>query len=53
MIKNYAKLSGTSSKKIIKEMTEDLEDPIDAKIAEEAYKEHLKNPMEQKHWTKL
>ena len=43
-IKNYAKVSGTSSKKVIKSMTEDLEDLIDAKIAEEAYKEHMRNP---------
>jgi len=43
-IKNYAKVTGTPSKKIIKDMTEDLEDLIDAKMAEEAYREHLKNP---------
>jgi len=43
-IKNYAKVSGTSSKRVIKKMTEDLEDLIDARVAEEAYKEHLKDP---------
>jgi len=48
-IKNYAKVSGTTSKKIVKEITEDLEDLIDAKIAEKAYQEHLKNPKTTSH----
>lgn len=43
-IKNYATLTGTSRKKVIRKITEDLEDIIDAKVAEQAYKEHLKNP---------
>ena len=48
-IKNYAKVTGTSSRKVIKSMTEDIEDLIDARIAEEAYKEHLKNPRTVSH----
>ncbi|MCL2786633.1 MAG: DUF6290 family protein [Methanomassiliicoccaceae archaeon] len=48
-IRNYAKITGTSSKKVIKAMTEDLEDLIDARIADEAHKEHLKNPRTVSH----
>jgi len=43
-IKNYATVTGMSRKKVIRKITEDLEDIIDAKVAEEAYREHLKNP---------
>jgi len=48
-IKNYAKVTGTSSRKVIKAMTEDIEDLTDARIAEEAYKEHQKNPRTVSH----
>jgi len=48
-IRNYATVSKIPLKKVIKEMTEDLEDLTDAKIGEEAYEDYLKNPKTYTH----